>query len=761
MKRLEDIRYTYNSLSVPGGGFVTGFVFHPRSSGILYARTDIGGAYRFDFASQRWVFLGNWLTEFTHHLAQPISLALDADKPERLFAMCGDAHKNFDRGRSALLVSEDLGAHFTEKPVPFHCNGNAPARSTAERLAYSKGVLWYGSQDEGLWRSCDDGDSWERLSFPEEQIAFVFAHPTEDIMIVSCTGATLSQGSDRGHTLYVSYDLEHFEPLSIPEPLDDRRCDHNGFVAGGIACDGGSVYITFSHGFKSGWGGWNDFACDNGGGFDGRLWRYDISGGRLSLAADITPDIGFADKENTRRRLPFGLGGVDVCGDVLAVCSIGGHGDGVFISRDGGSSYSVIKSTDLSRFGIDVPYLKPEYNGGRVPLHWMSCLRIDPFNADFAVINTGTGVFALKDSTRTPYISSLCYGMEETVHMNIYGVPSGRNSVIDLVGDLGGFAFSDVTMPCENSFADENGHRYITCLNADFVGSDPDTFITTARGNWTGQTKGGVILTRDGGNSFTHIGYPDGISERLDDVIDGIKKPNTNSGWAAISADGDTILWTLAYKWMQLPCFAAVRYDVKSGSFRKVRIYDFNSCDISDSEKAIKIFSDRLDPQRFYGFGEDGQLYASIDKGICFSEVEVFGLPCCRMSGIDGFKGCEIRFHPYRSGVCYAALNGHGLWRIEFVDCNAYAVRITSEGDFVKAVGFGRGEVEPALYISGTLFGEYGFWRSFDCGESWARINTDEQMFGHIVSMDGDIRRYGRVYIATGCHGGLYGDEIR
>ena len=761
MKRLDDIKYVYNSLSVPGGGFVTGFVFHPNCRNILYARTDIGGVYRFDFASQHWVFLSSRLTEFTHHLSQPISLALDADRPERLFAMCGDAHPRAEHGRSSLLISDDFGGHFTEKPVPFRCNGNAPARSSAERLAYRRGVLWYGSQEEGLWRSRDDGDNWEQISFPEQQIAFLSISPDEDIMLISCTGSSLAQGSSRGHTLYITTDYEHFEPLAVPEPLQDARCDHDGFVACGIAWSGSRAYVSFSHGFRSGWGGWNDFACDNGGGFDGRLWRYDVTDGRLCFAEDITPDIGFSDSENSRRRLPFGMGGVDVNNGILAVCSVGGHGDGVFISRDGGSSYEVIRSTDLARFDIDVPYLKPQYNGGRVPLHWMSCLRFDPFNADFAVINTGTGVFALRDAVTQPRISTLCYGMEETVHMNIYGVSGGKNSVIDLVGDLGGFAFRDVTKPCENSFADADGHRYITCLNADFLTSDPDTFIATARGNWTGQTQGGVILTRDGGDSFTHIGYPVGISERLDEVIDGIRKPNTNSGWAAISADGSTILWTLAYKWMQLPCFGAVRYDVNSGSFRKVRVFDFNSNDISDSEKTIKIFSDRLDARRFYGFGEDGQLYASIDKGICFSEVEVFGLPRCRMSGIDGYKGCEIRFHPYRSGVCYAALNGHGLWRIEFADCNAYAVRITSEGDFVRTVGFGRGDEEPALYISGTLFGEYGFWRSFDGGVSWSRINTDEQMFGHIVSMDGDLSRHGRVYIATGCHGGLYGDEIR
>lgn len=764
MKRLADISCEYRSLSVPGGGFVTGFVFHPKERGILYARTDVGGVYRFDFGSGRWVSLADHLTEFTHHLTQPISVALDAERPDVLYAMCGDTRKGSELGSSALLISEDRGVSFTEKPVPFSCNGNAPARSVGERLVCRNGVLWYGSQWEGVWRSDDSRESWERLPFPEEEIAFLFIHPEKDIMIVSCSGQTLAEGNRRGHTLYVSYDLTTFQPLEMPSPIDDERCEHNGFVGGAVTCGGDSVYISFTHSLKSGWGGWNDYACDNGGGFDGRLWRYDITDGKLVFGADITPDIGFHDALNEKRRLPFGLGGLDVHGDTVVVCSVGGYGDGVFISHDGGRSYDVIKSTDLSRFRTDVPYLKPEYNGGRAPLHWMSSLRICPHDPDLAVFNTGTGVYAVCSLTQPqPYISTMTLGMEETVHMNIYAANGGRNQVIDLVGDLGGFAFSDVTVPCENSFANENGDRYITCLNADIVADAPDTFITTARGNWTGQTLGGVILTRDGGETFTHIGYPDGISERLDEIISGMKRPNVNSGWAAISADSGVILWTLAYRWMELPCFAAVRYDIRSGVFTKVRIFDEDGQDISDSgDRMIKIFSDRLDKERFYGFGEAGQLYYSVDKGVTFRQCEASGFPDVRMSGIDGRKGCEIRFHPYESGVCCAALLKHGLWRLKFSGEKVQAVRISDEGDFVKSVGYGKGITQgvPALYISGVLSGEYGFWRSDDFGGSWARINTDSQMYGQIVSMDGDLTKRGRVYIATGCRGGFYGDEV-
>jgi hypothetical protein len=38
--------YRWSNVRIDGGGFVAGTVFNPGEQGLLYARTDMGGAYR-------------------------------------------------------------------------------------------------------------------------------------------------------------------------------------------------------------------------------------------------------------------------------------------------------------------------------------------------------------------------------------------------------------------------------------------------------------------------------------------------------------------------------------------------------------------------------------------------------------------------------------------------------------------------------------------------------------------------------------------
>ena len=57
MKEIAEIKYEYHNVPIPGGGYVTGFIFNKCHPNILYARTDIGGTYRFSYEEKKWISL--------------------------------------------------------------------------------------------------------------------------------------------------------------------------------------------------------------------------------------------------------------------------------------------------------------------------------------------------------------------------------------------------------------------------------------------------------------------------------------------------------------------------------------------------------------------------------------------------------------------------------------------------------------------------------------------------------------------------------
>ena len=77
MKVHKTITYEYKNAPIPGGGYVTGLLYHPKQPGILYARTDIGGVYRYEYEKKCWKSLIDSVSMEDISETFPIACALD------------------------------------------------------------------------------------------------------------------------------------------------------------------------------------------------------------------------------------------------------------------------------------------------------------------------------------------------------------------------------------------------------------------------------------------------------------------------------------------------------------------------------------------------------------------------------------------------------------------------------------------------------------------------------------------------------------
>ncbi|MCH5262859.1 MAG: endoglucanase [Lachnospiraceae bacterium] len=776
-------RYKYKNLPIPGGGYVTGFLFHPKAEGVLYTRTDIGGTYRFDGENQCWISLTDHVTMANLGETFPIALALDDAHPERLYIACGVN----EEGAGKIAVSDDYGAHFICHNFPILIHGNLNGRGTADRLIVDKkdsDKLYYASQQEGLWVSTDRGEHWNKCkSFPEEYLTFAGMSEDGSALIVGSAGVTSKRSERlRGHSLYVSYDGgTSFEKLWQPADGDGEidGVKLAGLVAQRYAMDHKYLYVTYSVMGRNAYVLENGYSCDGGSVIGGRVVRYPmIDGGKGASAGEKASEGGirFGQGEDITpgfkgSMLEHGFGGIDTAASKqgMLVCSTISKedGDSVYRSLDYGQTWEeILYDLGVGEMAFRTSYMKPCYNGGHSIIHWLSDFKINPFDENEGWFNTGTGVFRSRNLTDEQVVfSDWCDGLEETVHLNLYSPPAGEVQLIDILGDLGGFAFRDLDTPCDNSFDDAEGNRYITCINADYSDTNPNCVVVTPRGNWKGKTKGGLILSKDQCRTFERLPMPFGLTPRLDQALHAIEQPNVNSGWVAISPDEQTIVWSVA-DGIRLPIDMVVVSSDGGHTFRTVHILDLEGNPAE--EGGMKVFADRMDSNLFYGLGEHSEFYISRDGGRNFKQRALPGdFPDVNFALIDCANKTEVRGESGKQGVFYMALKENGLWKLHYdkEKDDISVIKLSMPRDIFYRVGLGvirpDGDYfkeDKAIYTAAVIDGEYGFYRSVDDGQSYMRLNGADQMYGEINSIEGDSRVYGRFYLGTGSRGVLYGE---
>ena len=85
---VEQSPYAWQTVPFAGGGYVDGFGLL-ETPGLLYARTNVGGLYRYDYQAQQWNPLFEKFTRDDRELMGVLAMALDPNDANKIYVACG------------------------------------------------------------------------------------------------------------------------------------------------------------------------------------------------------------------------------------------------------------------------------------------------------------------------------------------------------------------------------------------------------------------------------------------------------------------------------------------------------------------------------------------------------------------------------------------------------------------------------------------------------------------------------------------------
>jgi photosystem II stability/assembly factor-like uncharacterized protein len=727
------VPYTWKSVQIVGGGFVDGFIYHPTAKDVLYARTDMGGAYRRSPGNGRWEPMLDWVSYEDLNLMGVESIAVDPQDASKVYLACGTYSTAPD---GAILRSSDQGHTFQRTNVPIKFGGNENGRGNGERMAVDPNdgsILYLGTRHSGLWRSTDGAATWSRVaSFPEFK-----PEPEDDAMPDWQRGGRNSlvfvlfdkASGSKGHasqTIYVGVSVmnkpnfyrstdggQTWQP--VPGAPQQYRPTH------AVLASDGNMFLSYG--------------TDPGpmGMKDGGIWRFNLRSGAWS---DITPD-----KPGDNRHFGYAAVAVDPQNPQVLLASshyrpwTNGTGDDIFRTIDGGKTWKGIFTNGGAFDYALAPYVKD------TGIHWLFDVEIDPSNPEHALFTTGYGgweTFDLSaiDHGKPTHWQVMSPGIEETVPLSLYSPVKGAPLVTG-IGDYSGFVHWDLDAPAPGG----NPRPPFFGNTNEVTGGDlkPELIVRVGHGReqWGshGQTKDGNIgYSEDGGKTWKET----------------VTAPNPKAelGRIAVSADGATWVWTPEQQRARVTRDKGMSWET-----------------VNSLEKEIHPIADRVNPQTFYAldlFG--GKLFASHDAAASFTEQPLVlpdGLPQRGGDRGDNRGGQDQLYAtPGREGDLWlAAFNG--LYHAP--DAGKSFVRLPGVSELL-AFGFGKaapGSEYPALYMVGVVNGQRGIFRSTDAAQSWVRINDDQHQWGKILLVTGDPKQFGRVYVGTHGRGAFYGDPAQ
>jgi hypothetical protein len=704
-----DTPYDWKTVPFGAGGFIDGFVFHPREPGLLYARTDIGGCYRFEPGTRSWTPLLDQLGKEDSDLMGVLALAVDPANPARVYAACGIYTGTWAR-TAAVLSSTDRGASWQVHDLKLRLGGNEGGRGTGERLAvdpHQGEVLLLGTTQDGLLRSSDRGQSFNALAFAPRHVSLVLFDPGSGKPGQACR--TIYAGSHDQPGLYVSHDAgQSFarEP-GVPAQVPQRA----------VFGPDGTLYVAFALGNPA-------FATNPGNATTGSVWKR-APNGRWTEITPVKPGSG---------TLGFGYSGIDVDRQrpgrlIVSTIERWTEGDEIFVSSDDGAHWTPL-GAHSRHDARPYPWLANYMRGIDRMGHWLADVKIDPFNGERAVYGTGyglwlTGNLGAAEQGGTVDWDFTVANFEETATLEVRS-PSGGASLLAAMGDVGGGAWDALNRtPQAALFAPTSE----TNRSVDFAEANPAILARTA------DNAAGGYWSPNGGVSWR----PFGPSARI------AAKPGggqADSGRVAVSAKGGFFLWAPdkqnafcsrdhGKSWQAVEGWPATR------------------------EESLVPVADRTVEGVFYVHVRgQGQILVSVDGGQSFQPA-ITGLPVPQ-----SWQASQLICAPGTMRDLWLAL-GDVLLHFPGADRPTEKMATVAEPWMIALGKAAPGAAYPSLYVWGKLKDgetpQEGLFRSDNAGATFTRINDDLHRYGRLLSMTADPLEYGTVYISAHGRGVLMG----
>ncbi|MBK8477067.1 MAG: exo-alpha-sialidase [Opitutaceae bacterium] len=568
--------YSWRSVQISGGGFVSGLLFHPAQPGLLYARTDVGGVYRWNGPLGRWLALNDAIGGLNNEFMNlgVLSFAVDANDPNRLYLACGQ-YVEWWAPPAILLRSEDRGATWRRTSLAFKLGGNQDGRNTGERLQVDPNdgrVLFLGTTQNGLWRSGDRGETWAQVpGFAPASCTLVLfdrttgsaGSPTQTLYagVASTSGPGLLCSTDSGTTWR--------EVPGQPAGL----MPHHAEIGYGAAER--TLYLASSN------------ALGPNGCSAGAVWKLDLGSG---IWTAITPVAG-----------PWGWGGLSVAADdprilVASTLDRWGARDDLFRSTNAGATWTSV----LQRGTLD--HTSAPWAADSTP-HWTSDVKIDPFDSAHVLFVTGYGVYASENvAAASPAWAFRNSGLEETVPLMFVSPPVGP-SLVSVVGDVDGFRHDRFDL----SPASRHRPLHGTNRSIDFAGINPALMVRTfdagQRGAWSAD--GGATWT-----DFARAPYP-----------------TRNGGVAALGADGATLVWSQENSPTHFSTDSGGSWSLSAGA------------PVNPSRTFAPV-ADRVAATKFYLCDPSGgRVYCSTDRGASFVAAASVPTSSGILRAVPGLEG--------------------------------------------------------------------------------------------------------------------------